>query len=91
MSVSFNLLEECIHCLSFRFVFWHQSITVIQATAQFPLRDCVIFNGGFARCFDPIFYERSLVLGFAFHFGDPWISLLIHVLFRSDIFIFRNF
>ena len=86
MSVYFNLLEEFIHCLSFIFVSWHHAITVIQATTQFSLRDCVIFSGDFAGCFDSIFYERSPVLGFAFHFGDPWTSLLMHVLFRSDIF-----
>ena len=90
MSVSFNLMEECIHCLSFRFVSWHQAISVIQAITQFPFRDRFIFSGGFAGCFDPIFDERSLVLGFAFHFGDPWISLLIHVLFKCKV-IFRNF
>ena len=94
VSVTFNLLEECIHYFRFRFLSWHQAIYVIQAIVRFPLRDCVIFNGGFAGCFYPIFDERSLLLGFAFHFGDPWISLLIHVLFRFDLFqckvIFRN-
>ena len=44
------------------------------------------FNRGFSGYFDRIFDERSLVLGFSFHFGDPWIRLLIHFLFRSDLF-----
>ena len=34
------------------------------------------------RYFDASF---SMVLGFSFQFGDPWISLLIHVLFWSDL------
>ena len=73
---------------SFRSTSWHQAKLFSKPTAQSLFQYWIIYKEESCKVFWKSLRSDLFCLEFSLHSGDPWISVLFHVIFRSNLNIF---